>query len=51
MAISGTQGTVSFIDSKPLLTGSFSGLDTAALIEASLVAKRQPAFQARKEDH
>ncbi len=43
MAISGTQGTVSFIDDKPLLTGSFSGLNTAALIEASLFAKRQPA--------
>ena len=43
MAISGTQGTISFFDDKPLLTGSFSGLDTAALIEASLYAKRQPA--------
>ena len=43
MAISGTQGTINFIDSRPLLTGSFSGLDTAALIEASLIAKRQPA--------
>lgn len=42
MALAGTQGTVSFIGNSPLLTGSFSGLDTAAIIEASLAVKRIP---------
>ncbi|MEQ8357319.1 MAG: flagellar filament capping protein FliD [Kiloniellaceae bacterium] len=42
MALGGTQGTVSFIGNSPLLTGSFSGLDTAAIIEASLAVKRIP---------
>ncbi len=42
MALSGTQGTVSFLGNSPLLTGSFSGLDTAAIIEASLAVKRIP---------
>ena len=40
--VAGTQGTVSFIGNSPLLTGSFSGLDTAAIIEASLAVKRIP---------
>jgi len=40
--LSGTQGTVSFLGNSPLLTGSFSGLDTAAIIEASLAVKRIP---------
>src|SRR3546814_13423533 len=42
MALAGTQGTVSFLGNSPLLTGSFSGLDTAAIIEASLAVKRIP---------
>src|SRR3546814_9291761 len=42
MALSGTQGTVAFLGNSPLLTGSFSGLDTAAIIEASLAVKRIP---------
>lgn len=42
MPLAGTQGTVSFIGNSPLLTGSFSGLDTAAIIEASLAVKRIP---------
>ncbi len=40
--VAGTQGTVSFIGNSPLLTGSFSGLDTAAIIEASLAVERIP---------
>lgn len=40
--VAGTQGTVSFIGNSPLLTGSFSGLDTAAIIEASLAIKSIP---------
>ena len=40
--LAGTQGTVSFIGNSPLLTGSFSGLDTAAIIEASMAVKRIP---------
>ncbi|MGF1631425.1 MAG: flagellar filament capping protein FliD [Kiloniellaceae bacterium] len=40
--LAGTQGTVSFIGNSPLLTGSFSGLDTAAIIEASIAVKRIP---------
>lgn len=40
--LAGTQGTVSFVGNSPLLTGSFSGLDTAAIIEASLAVKRIP---------
>ena len=42
MPLAGTQGTVSFVGNSPLLTGSFSGLDTAAIIEASLAVKRIP---------
>ena len=42
MPLSGTTGTVSFVGNSPLLTGSFSGLDTAAIIEASLAVKRIP---------
>lgn len=42
MALAGTQGTVSFVGNSPLLTGSFSGLDTAAIIEASIAVKRIP---------
>lgn len=42
MALAGTQGNVSFIGNSPLLTGSYSGLDTAAIIEASLAVKRIP---------
>jgi flagellar hook-associated protein 2 len=42
MALAGTQGTVSFLGNSPLLTGSFSGLDTAAIIEASMAVKRIP---------
>lgn len=42
MALAGTQGTVSFLGNSPLLTGSYSGLDTAAIIEASLAVKRIP---------
>jgi flagellar hook-associated protein 2 len=42
MPLAGTQGTVSFLGNSPLLTGSFSGLDTAAIIEASLAVKRIP---------
>ena len=42
MALAGTTGTVSFLGNSPLLTGSFSGLDTAAIIEASLAVKRIP---------
>lgn len=42
MALAGTQGTVSFVGNSPLLTGSFSGLDTAAIIEASMKVKRIP---------
>ena len=43
MAISGTGGTLNFIDNRPLITGSFSGLDTAALIDAELTIRRLPA--------
>ncbi len=42
MPLAGTQGTVSFVGNSPLLTGSFSGLDTAAIIEASIAVKRIP---------
>jgi flagellar hook-associated protein 2 len=42
MALAGTQGTISFLGNSPLLTGSFSGLDTAAIIEASIAVKRIP---------
>jgi flagellar hook-associated protein 2 len=42
MALAGTTGTVSFVGNSPLLTGSFSGLDTAAIIEASMAVKRIP---------
>lgn len=42
MPLAGTQGTVSFLGNSPLLTGSFSGLDTAAIIEASMAVKRIP---------
>ena len=42
MALAGTQGRVSFVGNSPLLTGSYSGLDTAAIIEASLAVKRIP---------
>lgn len=42
MPLAGTTGTVSFVGNSPLLTGSFSGLDTAAIIEASLAVKRIP---------
>ena len=42
MALAGTQGTVSFLGNSPLLTGSFSGLDTAAIIESSMAVKRIP---------
>lgn len=43
MAITGTGGSVNFFDDRPLLTGSFSNLDTAALIEAELAVRRLPA--------
>ena len=43
MAISGTGGSVNFFDDRPLLTGSFSNLNTAALIEAELAVRRLPA--------
>jgi flagellar hook-associated protein 2 len=42
MPLAGTSGTVSFVGNSPLLTGSFSGLDTAAIIEASMAVKRIP---------
>ena len=42
MPLAGTSGTVSFLGNSPLLTGSFSGLDTAAIIEASLAVKSIP---------
>ena len=42
MPLAGTTGTVSFVGNSPLLTGSFSGLDTAAIIEASIALKRIP---------
>src|SRR3546814_10332692 len=42
MALAGTTGTVSFFVTLPLLTGSFSGLNTAASIEASMAVKRIP---------
>jgi len=42
MPLAGTTGNVSFIGNSPLLTGSFSGLDTAAIIEASIAVKRIP---------
>src|SRR3546814_20534315 len=42
MALSGTQGTVSFLGNSPLLTGSFSDLDTAAIIDASRAVKSIP---------
>ena len=42
MPLAGTQGTVSFVGNSPLLTGSFSGFDTAAIIEASIAVKRIP---------
>ncbi len=43
MAITGTGGSVNFFDDRPLLTGSFSQLDTAALIEAQMAVRRLPA--------
>lgn len=50
MAISGTDGTVSFLDgSSPILSGSFSKIDTAALIQASVLAKRLPADQLERQ--
>ncbi|WP_340118612.1 flagellar filament capping protein FliD [Pelagibius sp. 7325] len=42
MPLAGTTGSVSFVGNSPLLTGSFSGLDTAAIIEASIAVKRIP---------
>ncbi|MDX1400514.1 MAG: flagellar cap protein FliD N-terminal domain-containing protein, partial [Kiloniellales bacterium] len=45
MAISGVGGTVSFFDNRPLISGSFSGLDTAALLEAQLTIRRLPAVK------
>lgn len=42
MPLAGTSGTVSFVGNSPLLTGSFSGLDTAAIIEAAIGIKRIP---------
>ncbi|GAB4371130.1 MAG: flagellar filament capping protein FliD [Kiloniellaceae bacterium] len=42
MPLAGTSGTVSFVGNSPLLTGSFSGLDTAAIIEAAIAVKRIP---------
>lgn len=41
----GTGGTLSSINGTTLLSGSFSGLDTAALIEAALQVKRLPAVR------
>ena len=50
MAVSGTDGTISFLDgSAPVLSGSFSKLDTAALIQASVLAKRLPADQLERQ--
>lgn len=43
MAITGTGGSINFFDDRPLLTGSFSQLDTAALIEAQMAVRRLPA--------
>lgn len=41
--VDGLNGTVSFVNGSPILTGSFSGLDTRSIIEASLQLKRIPA--------
>ncbi len=45
MAIAGTLGTISFIEGRPLITGGASGLNTAALVEAELQARRLPAVK------
>jgi flagellar hook-associated protein 2 len=43
--INGLKGSVTFVGNAPILTGSFSGLDTGALIEAQLQIKRLPAVR------
>jgi flagellar hook-associated protein 2 len=42
MALAGTQGSLSLSDGKPVLSGSFSGLDTASVVEALVQAKSFP---------
>ncbi len=42
MALAGTQGTLSLSNGTPILSGSFSGLDTAAVVEALVQAKSLP---------
>ena len=42
MALAGTQGTLSLSNGTPVLSGSFSGLDTAAVVEALVQAKSFP---------
>ncbi|MCZ4280512.1 flagellar filament capping protein FliD [Kiloniella laminariae] len=38
-------GTLSFVNGSPTLSGQYSGFDTNAIIEASLLAKRLPAVR------
>ncbi|MEM7169527.1 MAG: flagellar filament capping protein FliD [Pseudomonadota bacterium] len=45
MALAGTGGNLIIQDGSPRLTGSFSGLDTNALVEAAVSVKRLPAVR------
>lgn len=42
MALAGTQGSLSLSNGRPVLSGSFSGLDTAAVVDALVQAKSFP---------
>lgn len=42
MALAGTQGTLSLSNGRPVLSGSFSGLDTAGVVDALVQAKSFP---------
>ncbi|MGH6947727.1 MAG: flagellar filament capping protein FliD [Kiloniellales bacterium] len=43
--ISGLGGSITLLGNKPVITGSFSGLDTGALVQALVDAKRIPAVR------
>ena len=38
-------GTLTFVDGSPRLTGQYSGFDTGALVEATILGKRLPAVR------
>ncbi|WP_282607958.1 flagellar filament capping protein FliD [Pelagibius sp. Alg239-R121] len=49
MALAGTQGTLSLSNGTPVLSGSFSGLDTAAVVEALVQAKSFPIVRLQQK--